>query len=267
MTRQCSKADGYLAAPNGDTPLPNGHLFISTIQDHKLHELDANWQQVFTMSLPVSYPSDPQPTRAGNILVADYSNAGKIVEVARDGHVVWQWAFTDPVRKLNKPSLAIELPNGNILANDDLNHRVIVINKQTNQIVWQYGVTGKPGNQPGQLNVPDGMDIIMRPTPPVAAPAQTDRVGYAMSHRTTLQGTMVRLKAYLLAQAKGYAIVSDESSGAIGPNDLPVTGDDITLLAPNHAYLLTGRLVAGGVAASNGNTYHLELTAAPVPAP
>ncbi len=159
VTGHCNKTPGFLSKPNGDTPLPNGHTLISNIGGRWLLELDADWKPFFSMNLPVTYPSDPQITRAGNILISDYSTPGQIAEVTRQGQVVWQYIGEGKV-KLNKPSLAIELPNGNILANDDSNHRVIVIDKQTKKIIWQYGVTGKPGSGPGQLNVPDGVDII-----------------------------------------------------------------------------------------------------------
>ncbi len=56
---------------------------------------------------------------------------------------------------LNHPSLALPLPNGNILVNDDRNDRVIVIGTKTNRIVWQYGHDGVPG----YLDNPDGVDL------------------------------------------------------------------------------------------------------------
>ena len=46
-------------------------------------------------------------------------------------------------RALNQPSLALPLPNGDILANDDKNDRVIVVDPRTNKIVWQYGHTAR----------------------------------------------------------------------------------------------------------------------------
>jgi len=160
-TKQCSSDPGYLNKPNGDTPLQNGHMFISNIIGHNLIELDEQWQPIFSMKLPVSYPSDPQPTKAGNVLLTNYRKPGAIVEVSKSGRVVW-WYGGDKEYKLNRPSLAIELPNGNILANDDFNHRVIVVDKKSKQIVWQYGVSGKPGRGKGQLNIPDGLDIVKR---------------------------------------------------------------------------------------------------------
>jgi hypothetical protein len=45
------------------------------------------------------------------------------------------------------------------LLNDDANHRVIVVDPRTNQVVWQYGVTGRPGSALGSLSNPDGVDL------------------------------------------------------------------------------------------------------------
>ena len=159
VTDRCGGMAPLLASPNGDTPLPDGHVLVSTINDHALTELDQNWQPVLKLSLPLRYPSDPQLTNAGNFLISDYARPGKIIEINRQGSIVWQYT-ADGEGGLNHPSLAIELPNGNIMANDDLNHRVIVVDKATKRIVWQYGVTGQPGVGVGYLSIPDGLDII-----------------------------------------------------------------------------------------------------------
>ena len=60
---------------------------------------------------------------------------------------------------LDHPSLALPLPNGDVLATDDHNDRVIVVDPRTNQVVWQYGVRGQPGSKPGLFNGPDGVDL------------------------------------------------------------------------------------------------------------
>ncbi|MBI1170262.1 hypothetical protein GC209_02580 [bacterium] len=158
-TGQCASGPGLLPSPNGDKPLPNGHLLVSTINDHSLVELDETWTEVNRLSLPFKYPSDPQLTAAGNYLVAGYTNPGALMELAHDGTPVWTYQpQADGV--LNKPSLAIELPNGNVMVTDDLNARVVVIDKASNKIVWQYGVTRHPGSAPGYVHIPDGLDII-----------------------------------------------------------------------------------------------------------
>jgi hypothetical protein len=163
-TGRCGARPPLLASPNGDTPLPNGHVLISTIGDHGLTELDEQWRPAFKMTLPLRYPSDPQLMKDGNFLVADYVRPGRIIEISHDGKIVWEYAATGE-GGLNRPSLAIELPNGNILANDDLNHRVIVIDKATKKILWQYGVTRVFGASPGYLSIPDGVDIIKAAQP------------------------------------------------------------------------------------------------------
>ena len=168
VTGDCSGV-GTLASPNGDTPLPNGHILVSTIMDHAVTELDDQLRPVFKMSVPLMYPSDAQMTRAGNFLIADYVQPGKIIEIDRTGNIAWEYA-ADGEGGLNRPSLAVELPNGDILANDDLNHRVIVIDKQSKKIVWQYGVTGVPSRNPGYLSIPDGVDFI-KTVPPVSSAA------------------------------------------------------------------------------------------------
>lgn len=158
-TAVCGSKWPLLASPNGDKPLENGHFLVSTINDHTLHDLDQNWQQTWTLQLPISYPSDPQPMRDGNIVVADYTHNGSVIEITHDGKVVWDYRAKDD-GGLRLPSLAFELPNGNIAINDDFNHRVIVVDKATQKILWQYGVTGRPGKADGYLSIPDGMDII-----------------------------------------------------------------------------------------------------------
>ena len=167
LTDRCGSTAPLLASPNGDTPLPDGHMLISTIRDHSMTELDASWKPILKIDLPIRYPSDPQMTQAGNFLIASYTHPGRIIEISSAGSVVWDYSATG-AGKLNRPSLAIELPNGNIMANDDLNHRVIVIDKATKTILWQYGVTGRRGTAPGYLAIPDGLDII-KATPLTAA--------------------------------------------------------------------------------------------------
>ncbi len=256
QTRQCSNTDGYLNIPNGDTPLPDGHILISNIVGRNLIELDQNWQQVFTMPLPVTYPSDPQMTKAGNILISDYSNPGQIVETGKDGNIVWHFDGQAGDVKLDRPSLAIELPNGNILSNDDFNHRVIVIDKATKKIIWQYGVTHKPGSGAGQLSVPDGVDIIRHTDQNVL---KLPTIGAVTRHAANFIGKTVEFSGYLREQHPGYAIFSDELTGPIGSFDLPVIGAALSNMIAGQKYLLQGVFEDGGLAASNGNPNHLEL--------
>ncbi len=147
------------AAPNGDTPLPDGGTLVTEIGGCWVDRLDAQGRLVWSLHLRgIAYPSDAQLLPNGDVLVADYTNPGAIEEVTPAGRVVWRYAVSSGPGRLNHPSLAAPLPNGNIVANDDFNDRVVVIDPRTNRIVWQYGHTGVPGYGPGYLNTPDGLN-------------------------------------------------------------------------------------------------------------
>ena len=149
------------AAPNGDTPLPDGGTLVTEIGGSWVDRLDAHGHLVWSVHLPgIGYPSDAQLLPNGNVLVADYSFPGKIEEVTPAGRVVWRYDVTHGPGMLNHPSLAAQLPNGNLVVNDDFNDRVVVIDPKTDRIVWQYGHTGVAGMGPGYLNTPDGLNFM-----------------------------------------------------------------------------------------------------------
>lgn len=61
---------------------------------------------------------------------------------------------------LDHPSLARELPGtGDVIVADDLRERIVVVDRNTKDIIWQYGVTDGKGHAPGYLNYPDGFDL------------------------------------------------------------------------------------------------------------
>jgi hypothetical protein len=147
-------------SPNGDTPLPNGNLLITEIGRRSASELDLETGEIVRrIPLPVVYASDTQLTRADEYLTVDYVHPGKVVVVSKTGKLLWSYAPKSGPGVLNHPSLAIELPNGNFLLNDDDNNRVIVLSRRTKRILWQYGVTGVAGRKPGYLKDPDGVDL------------------------------------------------------------------------------------------------------------
>ena len=151
----------FLAYPNGATPLPGGDILVTEITGAWITRLTSGGKVIWSVRAPrVRYPSDAFPTRGGQIIVADFSKPGRIVIFdPATGKVAWEYDERSGERMLDHPSLALELPNGNIVANDDLRHRVVVIDRATKGIVWQYGVTDTPGHAPGYLFYPDGMDI------------------------------------------------------------------------------------------------------------
>jgi outer membrane protein assembly factor BamB len=146
------------ASPNGDTPLADGGLLVTEIGGW-IDRLDRRGRLVWSIRSPIAYPSDAQLLPGGRILVAGFTIPGKIVILDRRGHVRWSFGAASGRNMLAKPSLAIQLSNGMIAANDDYNHRVIVIDLRRKRIVWQYGHTGIPGSSRGYLNKPDGIDL------------------------------------------------------------------------------------------------------------
>jgi Kelch motif len=146
---------------NGDTPLRNGHVLISEINGGYIDDMTLSGRLVRVYKAPVSYASDPQLTRKGNIIVADYARPGGVVILNRHtGAVMWSYHPSSGPGMLDHPSLAAMLPNGDVVVGDDFNDRVIVIDPHTNRIVWQYGHTAAGGTAPGYLHIPDGFQFI-----------------------------------------------------------------------------------------------------------
>ena len=111
--------------------------------------------------LATSYPSDPQQLGPDRYLIADYASPGQILEFNREGTILYRYRAASGPAMLNHPSLAELLPGGVFMANDDYNDRMVAIDPATGALVWQYGITGKPGTAPGELNTPDGFDLLL----------------------------------------------------------------------------------------------------------
>jgi DNA-binding beta-propeller fold protein YncE len=146
-------------SPNGWFPLRDGNRVVT--------EINGDWVDVVTPAGRVlsatnapgfTYPSDTNEVRPGVLLSADYTNPGAIETFTPAGRLLWRYAPSG-AKALDQPSLALPLPNGDVLANDDHNDRVIVIDPRTQRIVWQYGHTHIPGRRPGYLAKPDGVDL------------------------------------------------------------------------------------------------------------
>jgi hypothetical protein len=150
--------------PNGDTPLANGDVLVSEINGSWITEYTPAGTMVWTVQLPtVNYPSDPQQVGSNLYLLADYDPPaeGRILTIRRSGAVVWKYDILSGDGMLKKPSLAEQLPNGLIMANDDYRNRVVVIDPRDDSIVWQYGLTDTSGTAPGLLSIPDGFDLLL----------------------------------------------------------------------------------------------------------
>ncbi|HKU12618.1 MAG TPA: PQQ-binding-like beta-propeller repeat protein [Sinomonas sp.] len=146
-------------SPNGAFPLADGNFLVTEINGSWVNEITPQGAVKWSARLPsVAYPSDSNEIRPGVYLAVDYSAHGQIVEFDKTGKILWRYAPTG-TQALNHPSLALPLPNGDIVANDDYNDRVVVVNPHTNKVVWQYGADHVAGSTPGLLANPDGVDL------------------------------------------------------------------------------------------------------------
>ncbi|HSP56320.1 MAG TPA: hypothetical protein VLS25_12115 [Dehalococcoidia bacterium] len=147
------------ASPNGAFPTSSGATVVTEISGNWIDLLAPSGKLISATHPPgFSYPSDTNEVKPGLFLSADYVDPGAIEMFDLRGRLKWRYAPKGR-HALDKPSLALPLPNGDVLANDDDNNRVIVVNPRTDQIVWQYGYTSRPGRGPGYLNDPDGLDL------------------------------------------------------------------------------------------------------------
>ncbi len=160
-TRSCvHNPPSGLAYPNGDTPLRNGNVLVSEVNGSFVDEITPNGKLVWSVHLPLAYPSDPQQLGPNRYLVADYHRPGGVYEFNRSGRMLWSYHPSGGPGMLDHPSLAERLPNGLISVNDDYRHRVVLIDPKTRRIVWQYGRTDHPGRAPDRLRIPDGFDLL-----------------------------------------------------------------------------------------------------------
>lgn len=152
-------------SPNGAFPLQGGGVLVTEINGAWVDALSATGHLLWSTHPPgVYYPSDSNEVRPGLYVTVGWQSPGILETFDRTGRLHWRYQPRPGDPPLDHPSLAEPLPNGDFLVTDDFNNRVIVIDPQTNRIVWQYGHTGVPGSAPGYLSRPDGVDLV----PPAA---------------------------------------------------------------------------------------------------
>ena len=159
-TGNCTHAIGAsYGSPNGAFPMSNGDTVVTEINGDWIDVLTRDGKPIADTHPPgFTYPSDTNEVRPGVFLSVDYTSPGAIETFTTTGRLLWRYEPTG-AGALDHPSLALSLPNGDVLANDDRNDRVIVVDPRTNRIVWQYGHTHQAGSRPGYLANPDGVDL------------------------------------------------------------------------------------------------------------
>lgn len=146
-------------SPNGAFPMLNGGTVVTEINGDWVDFLDPAGKLRAAIHAPgFSYPSDTNQVGPNRFLSVDYAAPGAIEEFDSAGRLIWRFA-PSAADALDHPSLALPLPNGDVIANDDYNDRVVVIDPKRQRIVWQYGHTNSPGTASGYLSIPDGVDL------------------------------------------------------------------------------------------------------------
>ena len=160
LTGNCEHRPGLsFGSPNGAFPMAGGDTVVTEINGNWVDVLTPGGRHVLSTHPPgFSYPSDTNEVRPGLLLSVDYASPGAIETFTTGGRLRWRYAPSGP-GALDHPSLALPLPNGDVLANDDRNHRVIVVDPRTDRVVWQYGHTRVRGSREGFLSNPDGVDL------------------------------------------------------------------------------------------------------------
>lgn len=163
-TGQCKhNPPKQLAYANGATPMANGDILVTEIDGAWISRITREGKVLWSVKAPgIRYPSDAFPTVDGKqIIVADFWKPGRVVIFdPATGKVTWEYFVKEGQGALDHCSIARELPDtGDILIVDDLHDRVMVVDRQTKEIIWQYGELNKKGHTPGLLNYPDGFDI------------------------------------------------------------------------------------------------------------
>ena len=135
------------AHPDAAFPTTGGGLVVT--------ELNPAWVDVLTKNGTLSSaiqltgftaPYDANEYAGGDLIVTDRAHPGKVVEFSPTGGApLWTYGPTSGAGELDRPTLAIVLPNGDVMVADSGNDRVIVIDRASQKIVWQYGRTHVAG--------------------------------------------------------------------------------------------------------------------------
>jgi putative pyrroloquinoline-quinone binding quinoprotein len=148
-------------SPNGAFPLGGGGMLVTEINGDWVDAVSPRGRVLWSTHPPgISYPSDSNEVRRGLYVAVGWQSPGILETFDRHGRLHWRYHPRPGAPQLDHPSLAVPLPNGDFLVNDDFNDRVIVIDPRTNRVVWQYGHTGVAGRAPGYLSRPDGVDLV-----------------------------------------------------------------------------------------------------------
>jgi hypothetical protein len=151
----CSYPDAVFPTPGGRLVVTesSGWVDLLTKQDTLIRALHLH---------RFSMPLDANEYAPGKLIVTDHSFLGAVEELTTTGTVLWRYGPASGPGALRDPSLAQVLPGGDVLICDSGNDRIIVIDRKTGAIIWQYGHTGVARGAAGYLDSPDSAVLVQR---------------------------------------------------------------------------------------------------------
>jgi outer membrane protein assembly factor BamB len=150
-----------VAFPDSVFPAMGGGVVVTELDPKWVDVLSPTNAVVAAMQVPgLSAPDDAYEYANDKLIATSHSHPGAIEEFTTADKVTWTYDPASGTGELDRPSLAEVLPDGDVLVCDSGNDRVLVIDPQTDTIIWQYGHTGRPGSKAGYLHTPDSAVLV-----------------------------------------------------------------------------------------------------------
>jgi outer membrane protein assembly factor BamB len=150
-----------LAYPDSVFPAFGGGIVVTETDPKWVDVLSPANAVVAAMQVPgLAAPDDAYEYAKDKLIATSHTHPGVVEEFDTADKVTWTYDPTSGTGELDRPSLAEVLADGDVLVCDSGNDRVVVIDPQTDTIIWQYGHTGRPGSKPGYLHTPDSAVLV-----------------------------------------------------------------------------------------------------------
>ncbi len=126
--------------------LDSGNTVIAdsspNIHNERILEVDSNGTIVWEYKTGYgSFPNDVDVLPSGNVLIS-LRDWNTIIEVNRQGEIIWTFNGTNILRKQHNPDL---LWNDRLIVADSSHDRILEIDRQTGNIYWDYRGMGVGG--------------------------------------------------------------------------------------------------------------------------
>ena len=131
-----------------------GAIFIADEAGNRILKVNAQKKVLWVVHVPA--PDDANPMPYGGPIVVNSDTNQMVYTVSRTtGRILHVYGHRGQVGSqpgyLYIPEDSYGMPGHRVLITDPGNERVILVNWRTNQVLWQYGVTGVESTQPGYL--------------------------------------------------------------------------------------------------------------------